>query len=65
MTEKLLDLEFTDKSFGFAIAMIVMLIALLVGGVGFANKALEVGAGGLAVGVVSLFVGLAIKAKRK
>ena len=65
--EKLLDLEIQkeeSKLSGFAIAMIFMVIAFFIGFIGFAGEAPQLGVVGLLVGVVSLLIGVAVKANK-
>lgn len=66
--EKLLDLEVQteeSKTSGFAIAMIIMLIAFFLAFIGFTAEAPGLGVFGLMTGVFSALIGFAIKADQK
>lgn len=65
--EKLLHLEVQkeeSKMSGFAIAMIIMAIALFFAFIGFAAEAVGLGVFGLIAGFISLMVGVGIKANK-
>lgn len=65
--KKLLDLEVQkeeSKISGFAIAMIIMAIAFFFAFIGFAAEAPGLGVFGLITGIVSLLIGVAIKANK-